>query len=83
MKKVLFVIETLRGGGAERAVSNIVTHFPKEWEIDILINDESLIGYPYRGNILSLSRPEKIMHQNRNRSPKKKNILFKEIEEKK
>ncbi len=59
MKKVLFVIETLRGGGAERAVSNIVTHFPKEWEIDILINDESLIGYPYRGNILSLSRPEK------------------------
>ncbi len=59
MRKVLFVIETLRGGGAERAVSNIVTHFPKDCEIDILVNDESLVEYPYRGNILSLSRPEK------------------------
>lgn len=59
MKKVLFVIETLRGGGAERALSNIVTHFPEDWHIDILLNDKSLIGYPYRGNILSLSMPEK------------------------
>ena len=40
MKKILFVIETLRGGGAERALSNIVTHFPHEWSIDILINDK-------------------------------------------
>lgn len=59
MKRVLFVIETLRGGGAERALSNIVTHFPKDWHIDILVNDESLIGYPFKGNILSLSMPEK------------------------
>lgn len=57
--KVLFVIERLRGGGAERALSNIVTHFPDDWHIDILIDDESLIEYPYRGNILSLSSPEK------------------------
>lgn len=59
MKRVLFVIETLRGGGAERALSNIVTHFPDGWNIDILINDKTLIEYPYRGNILTLSSPEK------------------------
>lgn len=59
MKRVLFVIETLRGGGAERALSNIVMHFPEDWHIDILVNDESLIGYPFKGNILTLSMPEK------------------------
>lgn len=59
MKKVLFVIESLCGGGAERALSNIVTHFPDDWYIDILINDESLIEFAYKGNILSLSRPRK------------------------
>lgn len=60
MKKVLFVIETLRGGGAERALSNIVTHFPEGWHIDILVNDESVIEYSYKGNILSLSSPERL-----------------------
>lgn len=59
MKNVLFVIETLRGGGAERSLSNIVTHFPDGWHIDILVNDDSLVEYPYKGNILSLSSPEK------------------------
>ena len=59
MKKVLFVIEALCGGGAERALSNIVTHFPDDWCIDIVINDESLIEFAYKGNILSLSRPRK------------------------
>ena len=54
MKKVLFVIRSLSGDGAERALSNIVTHFPPEWEIDILVNHENLVQYPYKGNILSL-----------------------------
>lgn len=55
MKRVLFVIATLEGGGAERVLSNIVTHFPDNWYIDILVNNESFIKYPYKGNILSLS----------------------------
>lgn len=59
MKKVLFVIERLCGGGAERALSNIVTHFPDDWHVDILVDDESLVEYPYKGNLLSLSCPEK------------------------
>ena len=54
MKKVLFVIRSLGGGGAERTLSNIVTHFPPDWDIDILVNHENLVQYPYKGNILSL-----------------------------
>lgn len=54
MKKVLFAIRSLGGGGAERALSNIVTHFPPEWDIDILVNHENLVQYPYKGNILSI-----------------------------
>lgn len=54
MKKVLIVISTLDTGGAQRAVSNITTYFSKDWDIDILLNDDTNIAYPYRGNIISL-----------------------------
>ncbi len=54
MKKVLFVISSLKKGGAERALSNITIHFPKEWDIDILINNADVIDYPFRGNIITL-----------------------------
>ncbi len=57
MNKVLFVISTLEGGGAERTLSNIVTHFPDDWQVDILINNKECIHYPYKGNIVSLSLP--------------------------
>lgn len=57
MRKVLFVIASLHYGGAERALSNIVTHFPEDWEIDILINNETMVEFPYKGNLLSLSLP--------------------------
>lgn len=54
MKKVLFVISSLKKGGAERALSNITTHFPREWDIDILVNNDEVIDYPFRGNIITL-----------------------------
>lgn len=57
MRKILFVIASLHYGGAERALSNIITHFPDDWEIDILINNETMIEFPYKGNLLSLSLP--------------------------
>lgn len=57
-KKVLFTIASLRGGGAERALSNIVTHFPDDWDVDILLNNERMIEYPYKGEIISLSLPD-------------------------
>lgn len=59
MKKVLFVIPYLADGGAERALSNITTHFPEDWEIDILVNTDKLRDYPFRGNIVSLGIDEK------------------------
>ena len=47
-KKVLFVIRELAGGGAERALSNITMNFPKDWEIDLLMNNRDFIDFPYR-----------------------------------
>lgn len=57
MKKVLFVIRSLGGGGAERVMSNMLTHFPDDWEIDLLLNNKELAEYPYKGRLLSLDIP--------------------------
>lgn len=57
MKRVLFTISLLYGGGAERALSNIMTHFPDDWEIDILLNDEDSIEFPYKGRLITLGIP--------------------------
>ena len=54
MKKILIVISSLRRGGAERAVSNLTMNFSEDWEIDILLNNDKVIDYPYRGRLLSL-----------------------------
>lgn len=53
-KSVLFIIPYLCDGGAERALSNITTHFPSEYNIDILVNCDKKIDYLFRGNIISL-----------------------------
>lgn len=57
-KKVAFLISSLNTGGAQRAVSNIVTNFPKDWAIDLILNSKENIVYPYRGNIISLDMKE-------------------------
>lgn len=57
-KRVLFVIRELAGGGAERALSNIMMHFPDDWEIDLLMNNLDYIDFPYKANLLSLDIPE-------------------------
>lgn len=54
MAKILVVISSLKSGGAERTVSNLTMNFPEDWEIDILLNNDKRIEYPYRGRILSL-----------------------------
>lgn len=58
VKKILFVIPYLSDGGTERALSNITTHFPEEWEIDILVNSDKRIDYPFKGNIITLEVDE-------------------------
>jgi len=56
--KILFVISYLDKGGAEKILSNITTHLPEEWDIDIMVNNDKVIDYPFRGNILSLGITE-------------------------
>lgn len=59
MKKILMVVSTLNNGGAQKAFSNIILGFPKDWEIDIVLNDTENIVYPYRGNLINLGlRPQ-------------------------
>ena len=59
MKKVLFLISKLTGGGAERALCNLTLGFPKDVEIDILVNSESDEDYPHAGNVISLGMPKR------------------------
>ncbi len=59
MKKILFLISTLRGGGAERALCNITLAMPDNVEVDILVNSISEADYPHKGNIISINMPIK------------------------
>lgn len=56
--KLLFVIPTLKDGGAERAISNITTHLPDDVEADILINSISDHDFPTDANIICLGMSE-------------------------
>lgn len=53
-KKVLFMVSTLTGGGAERTVSNLSQYFPNDYELDVLVNCKTENDYPFKGNIISL-----------------------------
>jgi len=56
-KKVIFLIGTLSGGGAERVVSNITMALPEDIQSEIILfGKESKIEYPYKGNIKYLDR---------------------------
>lgn len=52
--KVLFFISTLENDGAERAMSNITTHLPKEMKADILLNSISENDFPTDARKISL-----------------------------
>lgn len=54
MKKVLFIISTLNGGGAERAISNLSFKMSKEMKMHILVNSVSANDYPCQAKIISL-----------------------------
>lgn len=54
MKKILFVITKLSGGGAERALCNLTFAMPENVEYDILVSCESEYDYPHKGNVISL-----------------------------
>ena len=58
MKKVLIICSTLNAGGAAKIVSNFTRHLPDEWSIDILLNSDKNIEFPYKGEIISLGIKE-------------------------
>lgn len=50
-KRVLMMIPTLSGGGAERVVSNLSLQLNEKYKITILLDYED-ITYPYSGNVI-------------------------------
>ncbi len=58
MKRILMVCSTLNTGGAPKIISNVTTHLPDDWNVDILLNSDENIEFPYKGNIISLNIPE-------------------------
>ena len=55
MKKVLFVTSTLNIGGAQKVVSNLVCNLNDDFDVDILLNNDKEVVYPYRGRLISLN----------------------------
>lgn len=82
MKKVYLLIESLSGGGAERAVSNISLNLNKDINKNIILfGSKAKIGYPYDGSIeyldvMNLSNPLKKMFALLNRIKKLKKIKY-------
>ncbi|MBP3901504.1 MAG: glycosyltransferase, partial [Blautia sp.] len=56
-KRIALTVNTLSGGGAERAVSNLSRALSDRYDVDIVVNDKAHIDYPYKGRILSLHMP--------------------------
>ena len=54
MKKILFVITRLGGGGAERALCNLTFALPEDVKYDILVSCKSDNDYPHKGKVVSL-----------------------------
>lgn len=54
----LFVISSLSEGGAQRILSNLLLGLPEDWDIDLLLNDNGMRDYPYKGKILTLGLSE-------------------------
>ncbi len=52
--KIAFVVNSLSNGGAERTISNITTHLPEGYDVDIIVNDDSAPTYPVNSRMVSL-----------------------------
>jgi glycosyltransferase involved in cell wall biosynthesis len=55
--KVCIVISSLKGGGAQRVVSNLSYSLSSSYKISIVLHDDKEIIYPYSGDIISLNTP--------------------------
>lgn len=55
-KNVLFIIPQLVGGGAEKTVANLSLYLEKDYNINILIFNDSDEKYKYSGNLIVLPK---------------------------
>lgn len=55
--KIAFVINYMKSGGAERAVSNLSLAMQYEHDVSLILFDANDIGYPYGGKIIDLNIP--------------------------
>lgn len=73
MKRILFCITRLNGGGAERALSNLTLAMPMDVQVDILVNCEEFDkDYAHKGNVISIASVSK----NKIRIPFPIKVLF-------
>jgi len=58
MKKILFIVPSLSGGGAERVVTNLSREISEENEVYIAVFSSERKDYEYRGRLLDLETKE-------------------------
>ena len=56
-KRIALVVNTLSSGGAEHVVANLSRALSDRFGVDIILNDDENITYPYCGNIVSVGMP--------------------------
>ena len=59
-KRIALIINSLSGGGAERTVSNLSRGLSDRYDIDIVVNDDARVDYPYEGTLISLRFPPRV-----------------------
>lgn len=59
-KRIALVMNTLSDGGTERMISNLSRGLSGKYDIDIVLNDDYHIDYPFKGRIISLELPHKL-----------------------
>ena len=52
-----FVISNLSGGGAQRVVANLSLELSSKYMVNLILLDGDKIGYPYKGQVVSLKTP--------------------------
>ena len=63
-KRIALIVNTLANGGAERVVSNLSLYLYEQYDIDIILNDTDKVGYPYKGELISLGLKPQINKRN-------------------
>ena len=56
-KRIALVVNSLSGGGAEMTASNLSRVLSEWYDVDIIVNDDVNVMYPYHGKIISLRMP--------------------------